>query len=54
MALVTEDLNESQGETLMNLIFQRHIDLTALTLEQLREFLITLFQAPKSSLENPS
>ena len=37
----------------MNLIFQR-VDLTALTVDQLREFLVTLFDAPKSSLENPS
>ena len=37
----------------MNLIYQRDIELTALTLQQLREFLITLFHAPKSSLENP-
>ena len=54
MALVMADQNESQRETLVNLIFQRDIELTALTLEQLREFLITLFHAPKSSLENPS
>ena len=54
MALVMADLSESQRETLMNLIFQRNIELTALTLQQLREFLITLFRAPKSSLENPS
>ena len=54
MALVMADLSESQRETLMNLIFQRNIELTALTLQQLREFLITLFHAPKSSLENPS
>ena len=53
MALMA-DLNESQRETVMNLIFQRDIELTALTLEQSREFLITLFHAPKSSLENPS
>ena len=54
MALVMADLNESQGETLMNLIYQKDIELTALTLQRLREFLITLFHAPKSSLENPS
>ena len=54
MALVMADLSESQRETLMNLIFQRNIELTALTLQQLRDFLITLFHAPKSSLENPS
>ena len=54
MALVMADLSEAQRETLMNLIFQRNIELTALTLQQLREFLITLFHAPKSSLENPS
>ena len=54
MALVMADLSESQRETLMNLIFQRNIELTDLTLQQLREFLITLFHAPKSSLENPS
>ena len=38
----------------MNLIFQRGIDLTALTHEQLKEFVITLLHASKSSLENPS
>ena len=54
MALVTADLSESQRETLMNLIYQRNVELTALTLQQLRDFLITLFHAPKSSLENPS
>ena len=54
MALVMADLSESQRETLMNLIYQRNIALTALTLQQLRDFLITLFHAPKSSLENPS
>ena len=54
MTLVMADLSESQRETLMNLIFQRDIELTALTLDQLREFLITLFRAPKSGLENPS
>ena len=54
MALVMADLSETQRETLMNLIFQRNIELTALTLQQLRDFLITLFHAPKSSLENPS
>ena len=48
------DLSESQRETLKNLIFQRDIALTDLTLRQLRDFLITLFHAPKSSLENPS
>ena len=32
----------------------RRIALTALTLHQLRDFFITLFHAPKSSLENPS
>ena len=50
MALVMADLSES----LMNLIYQRDIELTDLTLHQLRDFLITLFHAPKSSLENPS
>ena len=54
MALVKADLSESQRETLMNLIYQRDIALTDLTLQQLRDFLITLFHAPKSSLENPS
>ena len=54
MALVMADLSESQRETLMNLIYQRDIALTDLTLQQLRDFLITLFHAPKSSLENPS
>ena len=55
MALVMADLSESQREILMILIFQRDVELTALTLQQWREFLITasLFQAPKSSLENP-
>ena len=38
----------------MNLVFQKGVDLTAITVDQLREFLITLFHAPKSSLENPS
>ena len=38
----------------MNLIHQRDIALTDLTLHQLRDFLITLFRAPKSSLGNPS
>ena len=37
----------------MNLIFHRDIELTDITLEQLRGFLITLLHAPKSSLENP-
>ena len=54
MALVVADLSESQRETLVNLIFQRGVQLTALTVDQLREFLITLFHAPKSSLKNPS
>ena len=54
MALVTADLNDSQRKTLMNLICQKDIELTALTLQQLPEFLITLFHAPKSILENPS
>ena len=54
MALVMADLSEAQRETLMNLIFQRNVELTALTLQQLRDFLIALFHAPKSSLENPS
>ena len=53
-ALVMADLSESQCETLMNLIFQRGVELTMLTVDQLREFLITLFHAPKSGLENPS
>ena len=35
MALVMADLSESQRETLMNLIFQRGVDLTALTVQQL-------------------
>ena len=38
----------------MNLIYQRDVEFTAFTLQQLRDFLITLFHAPKSSLENPS
>ena len=54
MALVMPCPSESQRETLMNLIFQRGVDLTALTVDQLREFLMTLFHAPKSSFENPS
>ena len=54
MALAMADLSETQRETLMNLIYQRNIALTDLTLHQLHDFLITLFHAPKSSLENPS
>ena len=54
MVLVMGDLSEAQRETLMKPIYQREIELTALTLYQLRDFLITLFHAPKSSLENPS
>ena len=54
MASARADLSEAQRETLVNLIFQRDIELTALTLQKLREFLITLFHASKSSLENPS
>ena len=55
MALVMADLSEAQRETLMNLIYQRDIELTALTpLHHLRDFLTTLFHAAKSSLENPS
>ena len=54
MALVMADLNESQRETLTNLIYQRDIELTALTLRQPREFLVTLFRALKASLERPS
>ena len=50
-ALVMADLSESQRETLMNLIFQRGVDLTAV--QQVREFLITLLRAPKSSLDSP-
>ena len=38
----------------MNVIFQRGIDMTALTLGQMREFVITLFHVLKSSLENPN
>ena len=33
----------------MNLIFQRVVDLTALTVEELRGFVVTLLHAPKSS-----
>ena len=40
MALVMADLSESQRETLMNLIYQRDIALTDLTLHQLRDFLL--------------
>ena len=47
MALVMADLSESQRETLMNLIYQRDIALTDLTLHQLHDFLITLLHAPK-------
>ena len=54
MALLMADLSESQSETLMTFIFQRGVELTALAVDQLREFLITLIHAPKSSLENPS
>ena len=54
MALVMADLSEAQREIFMNLIYQRNIALTDLTLHQLRDFLIALFHAPKSSLENPS
>ena len=54
MALVMADLSGPLQGTLMNLIFQQGKDLTALTLEQLREFVITLFHAPNSPLENPS
>ena len=54
MALVMADLSESQRETLTNLIFQRGVDLTTITVQQLREFLIALFHAPRSSLDNPS
>ena len=46
MALVTADLSESQIKTFVNLISQRGVDLTALMLEQLREFIIALFHAP--------
>ena len=46
MGLVMADLSESQRETLMNLIYQRNVELTALTLQRLRDFLITLFHAP--------
>ena len=53
MALVLADLSESQRQTPVNLIFQRGVELT-LTVDQLREFLIALFHAPKSSMENPS
>ena len=48
MALVLADLSEPQRETL---IFQRGVELTAVTVGQLREFFTTLFHAPKSSLE---
>ena len=34
MALVMADLSESQRETLMSLIYQRNVELTALTLQQ--------------------
>ena len=54
MALVVADLSESQRETPMNLIFQRGVDLTAITVQQLREFLITFVRAQKSSLDNTS
>ena len=53
-ALVVADLSESQRETLMNLILQQGVDLTALTVQQLREFLTTMFHAPKSTLDKPS
>ena len=49
LAALMADLSESQRETMMNLIY-----LTAITVQQLREFLIALFHAPKSSLKNPS
>ena len=54
MALVLAGLSESQWETVMKLIFQRGLELTALNVDQLREFLVALFHAPKSSLENAS
>ena len=54
MALFVADLSESQRETLTNLIFQRGVALTALAVDQLRAFLITLVRAPVSSLEHPS
>ena len=54
MAPVMADLSESQRETLTNLIFQCVVELTALTVDLLRAFPISLFHAPKSSLENCS
>ena len=47
-ALVMADLSDSQSlrEALMNLIYQRGIVLTALTLGQLAELVLALFHAP--------
>ena len=53
MALAMVDLSESQRETLVNLIYQQSVDLTALTSRQLRKFLITFFHAQRSSHESP-
>ena len=38
----------------MNFTFQKGVELAALTVDQRCEFLITLFHAPKPSLDNPS
>ena len=51
MALVA-DLSESSEGDSRDLIFQRGMELTALTVGQLRELLITLLHAPKSSRES--
>ena len=53
MALAMADLSRSQRETLMNLIFQRGVELTALTVDQLDEFLITLFMLRGLASRNP-
>ena len=47
-------MSHRERHSCRNLIYQRDIELTDLTLHQLRDFHITLLHAPKSSLENPS
>ncbi len=48
------DLKENQREIVMQALYQRNITLPELTMENLRELLINLLCAPRSSLGNPT
>ena len=54
MALVMADLNERQREVLMQSFYQRGVNLPDLTFDGLKEAMITLLCAPRSSVKNPT